>query len=376
MTTSRLALFLCAATALAGCGGDEEQPAPVPQEALPTAPAEAPPSMTDAGEEAAAADAAPAPTYRAAVTDTLGAFGGEVTGLAVWSHPSLSFESAVLAANGEAGLAVVPIDTEVELATTSGSYDAVTVSYPGEGPALVVAAQGPGVAFGTLGEDRTFAAEDGALTADGPLSSLCAAGSTVLMTAKAGETLLYRRGDESGPVPVEIETPMACAGTKDAFYVLSGGGLSRIGADGATSAAQAGFGEAAVTQLTAVQTGTDEGYLLGADAEGQLYLSAFPAGDALAPQPITVTRDGEPLGPLSALAAGSGNFGSVYRDGLVAALTAGGELVLIPWAGLTNAAGLGEVSTVSLRPRAEAAPEAPVVTPTLPDLGELTGETP
>lgn len=387
LATSLLALTLAA------CGGDEAEVA-VPEAA------ERPEEIT-LGEPLRQRPERPAP--RAIYTDTLGSFESAVSGLAVWQHPTLSFESAVLAANGEAGLAVIPVDSGVTLSSVEGDFSGgVAVSYPDDGdPSNTLAAAGRGgeIAFYTVGPDRSFA-EVAAVPAPGGTRALCALGGTVLRVSADGAASLYgvTPGENAAvaePVPA-LDGAAGCAASREGFFVLGAdGGVAELSPNGESDGYGDLFGGTPATALAAVTVSESGGYLLAGGADGTIRALPFPLEDGAeaartAPQREGVTDDAA----IAVLAAGSGNFGSIYRDGVVAVLDAEGALKLLPWAGLARALGIEETTTVARRslnaegrpeggptvPEAATGPEPDVdaprfdVRPAVPDLSRAGGQ--
>ena len=358
--TSRYLLgtaFLC----LAACGDDA-------REAIPDAET-APEATTEAivvPAERASVPEAPAPpeTPPAVVSDVLGAFEGEVAGLALYEHPVMSFAGAVLAANGPAGLAVVPVDREVEGRVIEGTFDGpVAVGYTDE-LTFAAAASGGEVVLFTVGEDRGFT-PIGSVTADA--EALCLIGDALLVVG--AEATGYVIGPEGAAEPAftrEGGAGAACAVTDERFFVaVPGKPLRSFDVAGGTPMVDDDYAGLSLEALAAAST---EGGPALVTLVGDTVAVDGPGVGRI---DVTVRRDGAPVTQVSALAAGSGNFGSLYRDGVVA-MVAGGELVLLPWAGVARAAGLEGTSTLSLRPEGPVMPQ-PEIRLDLPEIETTLG---
>ena len=281
---TRLPAALCCLLLLVACGDGAEEAVPAERanEAAPAAE-----SSADAGAATPLPDDAPT----VAVADVLGTFESTVHGLAVWEHPTTPYLGSVVAANGEAGLVLIPLDPETAPRTLAGTFDGgVSVEYLDDGRSLITAASGGEAVVFEVGDDRTLTEVDRS-----PF-------------AEPRET--NGLPDRVTPSPVSVN------------------------------------GSQASTVLTIV--------------DGRL----FAPGPDLA---LGLARGGEADdAPLTRLAAGSGNFGGVYRDGVVAVLDDQNRLKLLPWSAVARAIG-APIETVSLRPAI--VPDDPfAVTPRLPEL--------
>ena len=350
----RLSPFaLSGLTALAACGEADAPPPSPPAE--PTARVELPlPGETESD---------PLEAARVSVSDTLGKFEGELFGLALWEHPELSFQSAVITANGEAGLVVVPVDRGIELISVPGTFDgAVGVGYLDGGRSVVAAVSGGEAVLFAVGADRVFT-EGGRLPLSEPQSDVCLVGSTLIDVAEVPvdyiqqPTVTLGQGESALTVSATPIQGLACAADATRFYVLREDGVHVLSADLAPQDGTLPAPEEAAG-LTAV-----------AGERTNLVFFARP-GLSLGGEAVTVVEDGEALAVARA-AAGSGNFGSVYRDGVLAVLDADGTLRLVPWAGLARAVGATPESASIRPPRAVSTP--PELRIELPEI-ELPGQ--
>ncbi|MBB4658572.1 hypothetical protein [Parvularcula dongshanensis] len=351
-------LLLAAATAalLSACGDREAEVPPVPEEAAAPAPAE-----SESAREA--------PQAEVAVSDVLGSFGGETYGMAVWAHPTLSFEGAVLVANGDAGLAVVPIDSDVAMSTVEGTFDGpVAVSYPDDGDpsnTLVAAASGEEIVLLDIDPDTRAFNEVGRLPAPDGTRALCARGDLLLRADGGGRVSLSRIEIGDGRAVRTEETPLrfatSCAAAASSFFVLSEEGLvatlDDMGDLDATY--EEAFGEGRVTDLVALSADEDEALLIALDEQDR-----FRLAQANAPLVSLASAQERGRAGIGALAAGSGNYGSIYRDGVLAVLDQGQTLKLVPWVGLSRSFGVGQSETVgprTLNAEAVSGPAAPQI---------------
>ena len=351
---ARFLLGAAALCLLSACGDDARDA--VPETAPP-----APPGERVTVPAPAADDGALPP---AVVSDALGAFDGEIAGLALWEHPVMSFASVVLAANGAAGLAVVPVDKEIEARVIEGVFDGpVAVGYA-EDVSLAAAVSGAEVMLFAVGDDAAFT-PIGAVTAQA--DALCMIGRTLLVVG--AEATGYVVGDD-GAAEVAFTLPGGadahCGVTAERFYVaVPGEPLRSVNARGADPRVDDAYAGAALSGFAAVRT--PEGPAFVALEDGALSVD----GPGLGRTGIEVARDSGAVPAPTALAAGSGNYGSIYRDGVVA-MVAGGELLLMPWAGVARAAGLEGTQTVSLRPAGAVMPE-PEIDLQLPEIETTLG---
>lgn len=343
-------LLLSASALLASLAACGDQPEPVREPADDAAPEE-----RIVLEEPIEAEAPPA----AAVTDTLGAFEGAVSGLAVWEHPAVPYEGAVLAANGEAGLAVVSIDQEVPTRVVEGEFDGgVAVGYPAEGASLVAAGSGEEVVLFRMGADRV-PVEAGRLDAPGGSRALCMTGERLVRLGPDGAATAYdltSSGDAlmASPSDERAEDAVACAATRDVVYLASGdGSITATGPD-ARRYSLDGKGVGLAALATGPASAGD--VLLVGDARGAV--TAVFAAEAAEDRPSAALLLDDEVVAATRLAAGSGNLGGIYRDGVVAVLDEGNALHLVPWAGLARALG-AEPESVSLRPGEEATARGP-----------------
>jgi hypothetical protein len=196
--------------------------------------------------------------------------------------------------------------------------------------------------------------------------ALCLQDDLLLRVTKDGTAVTYsldvtadtvvqaRKGLYSQGAVVAKTNVVACGVVDSYVYVLTSTGdieIVRSGEGGRSMITSAIYGEAVA--LAGVLTEGRQGFLIIGASSGEL--SVLRSGTFQAGSPTTKPLlDGEPF-TVAHLAAGSGNFGSIYRDGVVAVLDDANALHLVPWAGLARALDLEAVSTITLRPQAAAA---------------------
>lgn len=342
------------ALALAACGDGNEAERP---------------AVSDPVEDAVPAAEATKVTVPA--LDVPGSFEGVVSDLAIWQHPSLPFESGVVAANGEAGLFLITPEgggRQLSTETFSASVDvAYTADEAGVVRSLIAAPVGAErqLRLFDLAADGTLTARrvDGAALpdqvraaclfggTDGPLGMI----SLVDGARQVQAVTLSLAGDDTvRAVPmttIENEGWQACAGGPDATVWLKG-------ADGVVHFIE--FDEEPATVFETGLTGAPDDQpidVFAVSAEAGFMVLALDAVDT-----ATVLRGlhdqdrfevyfdgfsdvGEVLVP-SAFAVGTGNYGGIYRDGMIAIAEKqpSGRLVLVPLSALVRAVELDEVA--------------------------------
>ena len=341
---------------LAACGDGAEDAVPEAREA---AEREVGTAVSDERSDEPASSTALTPASdpnapTAPITDLLGQFGGTVPGLAVWAHPVTPYLGSVVAANGEAGLTLVPLDPETAPRTQEGTFDgAVGVGYLDSGASVIAAVSGGQVRLFEVGDDRRLT-EAGTFPSTED-ASLCFDGARLYMAA-----------------PVQLDFVMEpsvtlSTGERVTMTSVQGTFCARI-TEGVVLTDRASFGADAplpaasvadAVQVAVVRTPDPTLVMLGQD--GRLRI-----GD----RPVTLTRDGAPQEPYARIAAGSGNFGGVHRDGVVVVLDAENRLMAAPWSGIARAVG-APVETASRRPE----PEDAAPTEFRPELPEVPGLT-
>ena len=353
-------LLLGAALPLAGCGGEAPEGSETAEREADAPGAEATTIDLDAAPPPAPP---PADETRVAIGDVLGQFGGTVHALTVWEHPDTPYLGAVIAANGPAGLSIVPVDREVPPRTVEGVFDGgVAVGYLADGTSLLAASSGDEVVVYDLGTDGVPTELS---RIEGSAEEICMSGPLV---ALLGDPLRITQAPNGRLVltPPDVDVA-ACTSGADT--------VSLFGTDGAQSVLESFSGtQVRRTELTSAQApaAQDRAAIFGGgtataqiEAERQVLIHApgtaqlvvtWDEGRAEGSAGAVSLRQGNVAddAPIRLVAAGSGNFGGVYRDGVVAVLDMENRLKLIPWSSLARAVG-APVESTSLRP---APPEA------------------
>jgi hypothetical protein len=311
----------------------------------------------EAAPEASKAEGPPPPAAEIPAADEIGSFGARVSTIAYWNHPSIPFNGLVLVGGGS-GLLALNVEDGAEVARVDDlSVRTVDVAYIGSG------ASAQGYAVVSVDSDsapspgvRVYAIdnETRALTL---LSSLFVAGQSesgaFCLTSKGDQVVLHH-ALASGLIarPLSITEGMvtsgdarssnfdagfvACAGDEldgAVFAVNAAGDIYRADADGEISAKP--FAESGVANPAGIGValnGLVEGgptdaccgqvaVLNGAD--GSVHLFDRDDGRALGVVKIKASFDVDGVHAATAMGVGYGNFGAVYRDGILALATNG-----------------------------------------------------
>ena len=291
---------------------------------------EEPNASRDADIEATEIPAEPATV---SIADTLGTFEGTVGDLAVWQHPSVPFLSAVLAPNGAAGLFLVPVDSSAPTNNEGVFTGGVAVQYAESGPLIAAYDGGQGtIRLFSLNEANSTLSEVSSIAAPGGADALCFGGETLYAVGEEGNLTAFTVTAEDGAAALMDGTKLAltaqdCASVTGKAYFLTAEGI--VAADDGRIVAQSPADAKGLTGWS-----LDVGpVFVTLSGEGTLRIGDLPLetqGFAGETENVTFTT----------IAAGSGNYGGVFRDGLLAAVTSDNELVLIPWASIAAAAGV------------------------------------
>ncbi|GGY52815.1 hypothetical protein GCM10007148_22550 [Parvularcula lutaonensis] len=270
----------------------------------------------------------PPPVARASIT--LGSFEGPVTDLAALEAKPFGFQSAILAANGDAGIAAIRADGEAStvIETIEAPYLIATASFP-TGDAILSLSQSGDLDL--LDPEGSGSIASGRV-ATGAMSDLCVFSGDETATAvvvTASSTVAFVDVSLTGePIsvvgtPEVIDGVIGCAAVGDELYLRTAEGWDRQTASGAkpTPLENAPVLVAAGGEVFAVEP-------VGEDA--RLLVNGQPFD--------TQTADGEPLRPLMVEPA-YGNFGGVLRDGALIVLDEGLGLHLIPWPAIAKPMG-------------------------------------
>ena len=298
-----------------------------------------------------APEAAPMVVIEAQAVDEFGSFDVPVRGIAFWAHSTLPYNGLLIAAS-ESGIVAFNMEDGEEVARVDGvPATGISVSYTGSG----AAAQGY-AAVSMSGGDIGFFAIDNATRALVSLSSLHIAGDKddrgfCLGRNERGDKLvLYqmrangwrsRTMGADGAAGEPKTSPfrggfLACVADdidRAVFAINAAGDIYRIAADGSVAKsplARTGVKNAAGFGLSL--SGLVEGspteeccgalYVLdGANATVRIY--DRDDGRAIGAVRLTASFDVDGVGAATAMGVGAGNFGAVYRDGVLALAPAG-----------------------------------------------------
>lgn len=292
-----------------------------------------------------------------AAADGYGAPGETVNAIAFWSHPSVNFESLVIAAT-DAGLKAFNIETGDEIGSAAAPASKVSVFYLGTG----AAAQGYAIARGA-GAYALYAIANDAPSLK-PLAVSGPAPGTDAFCVSGG--VLYEAGDDrldardiailSGGAVISGARKIADAPGVAACHVDDRSGeIITLNKDGAIKRVDPATGESfglafvaggtpgasALFLMTTPEPASAAGGAVAVlDGEsGVISLFDLTDGHALGAVRIKSTFDLDAVASAKTIAAGYGNYGGVYRDGALAVVTAGdgAPIRLAPWNGVLDA---------------------------------------
>lgn len=310
---------------------------------------------------APAEPAAPVDIREVAAADAYGAAGDKVNAVAFWSHPSVNFQGLVIA-SGPAGLRGFDIESGslVASAGDAGATEGVGVIYVGPKPAqgYAIAAAGAGyVARSIDNETRAFAPV--AIEMGAPR-----AGAFCIGRRGGGHAVYEIIGDGVaarelvvGEGQISLGDPRSFASVKDVASCQvddRDGAVVTIGNDGAIRRIEPDAGESfglalidgmiadgsAILMSSGVaDENTHGGAVAVLDGKSALIRVVDLAdGHALGTVRVKSTFDLEAVASASAIASGSGNYGNVYRDGILAVVANDGAPIrLVPWNGVLAA---------------------------------------
>lgn len=304
------------------------------------------------------APAAPAVEVReVAAADGYGADGDIVNSVAFWSHPSINYQSLLIAATDD-GVKAYNIESGEEVASAPVAATKVAVFYLGAG------AKAQGYAIGRTGDVYTaFAIANDApslaplvVTGASPGADAFCIGGGVLYEAASGglaarDISVMTGGVLIGEARKVAETPgvIACHvddRSGDIVTISKDGAIKRVDPDTGESFGLAFVDGAAATASALFLMTTPEplnapgGAVAVLDGEsGVIRLFDLADGDALGAVRIKSTFDLGAVATAKTIAAGFGNYGGVYRDGALAVVTAGdgAPIRLAPWNGVLDA---------------------------------------
>lgn len=332
----------------------------------------------------------PAPVVEAkevAAADAYGAAGEKVTAVAFWSHPSINFESLVIASTAT-GLKSYKIETgdAVAAAPDTGPTGAVSVFYAGPTPAqgYAIAAAGAGYVVRAIDNATgAFSTIDVEMGAPGA-GKFCVGrlGEGHALYEIEGRALMRRRLDVlESRVAIGDPEPFAASAQAASCHIDDrNGAVVTVGADGAIKRLDAATGESfglamiegLAPDASALLLSTDvadesrqSGVIALLDGHtGVIRLADLADGHALGAVRVKSTFDLDAVGSATSIALGSGNYGGVYRDGALAVVTAAegqAPIRLVPWNGVLSAVQLPLGENVDPRDPSPVAEDAPII---------------
>jgi hypothetical protein len=309
--------------------------------------------------------------------DAYGAPGDAVADVAFWSHPTVNFEGRLLAT---AGNALVAYDIETgersDTAGIDGPAGEIAVFYGGDG----AGAQG----YALVGDGSDYALfridnEAGALS---PVVTLTPdeAAARFCVGRRDDATVIYEVGEDAltartitfnldGGAVIGDAEPLASINRIKFCHVDDRtGAVIAIGDDGAIRRLDPKTGESfglamiegliadssAILLSTAVGDEQRNGGVIAIldGKSGLIRLIDLADGHALGMVRVKSTFDLEAVSSATAIAAGYGNYGGVYRNGALAVVAAAGDAApirLLPWNGVLSALQLPLGETVDPR---------------------------
>ena len=338
------------ATMLSGCDGptnaDEPQTVTAPQPDDTSSPTTTPQTAAQTPADN---------IVNVAVTDVIETAG--VKGdIAFWSHPTLAFNSLLLAA-GSQNITGVAVESRLDVAGLEVGARAMDVAYIGEG----VDARGYLVALsGSSLQLSEIQNATGALSPIASMESPTISALQEICLSAAGETIHgYGVGTnsmvrititlEGGMRDISIAPSAAPAGPIDctvdplsqaAYFLGADGTISRLDSDGNAmvpfSAPHPSGGRSLGLLLKSDdgQTPSPRLIVLGDDTSHLRLLDG--SGDTLGQFKLSASFDYPAVENPSALGVGFGNYGGVYRDGAIA-LAHDEGISLVPWNAVATA---------------------------------------
>lgn len=299
-----------------------------------------------------------------AAADAFGPAGEAVADVAFWSHPSVNFESRLLATVGPRVVAY-NIETGEEESTglVDGPAGAIGVFYDGVG----AAAQGYALVSNGLGYSAFAIDNKTAALIPVPVAGPDGAASRFCVGRRAGGAALYEVGAASldrraitiGSQDLVIGAPQPLAAIERALSCAvddRSGAVIAVSADGAVRRIDpetgASFGltvaegfqpaSAAIVLMTVAEGDDASGGAIALldGAAGAISLFDLADGHALGVIRVKSTFDLEGVKAATAISAGAGNYGGVYRDGALAVIADGDQtppIRLVPWNGVLGA---------------------------------------
>lgn len=311
----------------------------------------------DRGAKTEPAAPAPVDVREVAAADGYGSASEKVRAAAFWSHPSVNFQSLIIAASDQ-GLNAYNIETGELAAFVKAPAEDIKITYIGAGPSAVAYAitrNGKAYEVYSIANDATALSPLASTGGEAGADAYCVSGG-VLYEAGANKLVARDISILTGGVVIgdarEIASLPGAAAchvddrTGDVITISNDGAIKRIDPKTGES-----FGLAFVTgpgpgpsalflMMTPEPENANGGAIAVLDEEsGVISLFDLIDGHALGAVRIKATFDLDAVASATTIAAGYGNYGSVYRDGVLAVVTAGGgaPIRLAPWNGVLAA---------------------------------------
>jgi len=292
------------------------------------------------------------------VTDELGSFASEVHGLALWAHPTVAYQGAVLAANGEAGLIAIDFEKGSPDNVAGTFVGGLAVTYPdwarGDESLIVGYDSGSGYRFFDIDEEAlTFTEWNVSGADDLPAEpvQICVAARTdapvvniavISQENTVSHASISQNPDGSltvsSPVRVNVPQPIACAGDDShgiIVFATGRGTLVAVGTGDETNRGSEPNDKPIVDRITTLPSSDVNGIATSLQAgQGQILVTYrgedarffgydIETGEELGAFTVSPLVDIAGVSGLSIFAADGGNFGGIYRKGVLA--TIGGD---------------------------------------------------
>ncbi|MEK7265115.1 MAG: hypothetical protein AAB227_03350 [Pseudomonadota bacterium] len=300
--------------------------------------------------------AAPAVEVReVAAADGYGQNGDDVNSVAFWSHPSVNFQSLLIAATGD-GVKAFNIESGEEVASAPGPVTNLAVFYLGEGEiaqGYAIARAGDAYAVYAVANDAPALAPLIVTGAAPGADAFCISGGVLY---EAGRDQLAAREIAvltGGVVLSDARKVAAAPGVTSCHVDDRTGEVITIGKDGAIKRVDPSTGESfglafvdaatasALFLMTTPEPDNAAGGVIAVltGASGVISLYDQTDGHALGAVRVKSTFDLDAVATAKTIAAGYGNYGGIYRDGALAVVTAGkgAPIRLVPWTGILDA---------------------------------------
>ncbi|WP_370339212.1 hypothetical protein [Parvularcula marina] len=318
---------------LIACGGKDEEP---PVEDTPAA-EEAP------GQEIDVVDPAPEGPLMIDVTRVLGTFEGEVTGLAFSRNQQDVQGSTLLAANGTAGVAIIPTE-DGGAPSVYNLVDrrvvAVAATKVGENPLIAIESTQDGLSqldIATFTADRSELVVIGSIASGlvGTAAEFCFAGEALFRVNTDNGLSRHTVTTAEGVVGVTSEPVSAMAAVT---HCASAGGTLHITGPEGKQQVLTSKGTAILTEMPFVDApaGIADMAVMPLEGGNEIFFALANGSVEIDDEIFTFTIDGAPVA-VSRIAMAPGNFGGVYRKGAVAILTTDNQLGLVSWLSIANA---------------------------------------